>query len=169
MTIVTITEKKNEIFLRKKTELFDFNAHSKKEIQELVNNMRKIMIEANGIGLAANQIGLKYRVFVARVPEASGKMKFYAIFNPKIERLSKDVKILTEGCLSVPGILGEVPRAEKVLLSGFDKFGKPVKIKAWGLLAHIFQHEMDHLGGTLFIDKAIKIHESNESQDHEIS
>ncbi|MDP1688999.1 MAG: peptide deformylase [bacterium] len=154
MPIITITEKKDENFLRKKTELFDFNAHSKKEIQELVTNMRKIMIAANGIGLAANQIGLKFRIFVARVPEANGKMKFYAIFNPKIERFSKDTKILSEGCLSVPGILGEVPRAGKVVLSGFDKFGKPIKIKAWGLLAHIFQHETDHLGGMLFIDKA---------------
>ena len=159
MKIVTINNKKDEKFLRQKTVPFNFYTYTKNEIEELVKNMRKTMIEANGIGLAANQIGLDFRVFVARVPETNGKMKFYAIFNPKLKRASGETKKLSEGCLSVPEIYGEVERSLKVVLTGYNKHGKPLKIKAWGLLAHIFQHETDHLNGTLFIDKAKKLYD----------
>lgn len=159
MSILVISNKKEDILLRQKTIPFVFNEHSKKEIQELVNKMRKIMIEANGIGLAANQIGFNFQMFVARAPDNDGKMKFYSIFNPKLTKTDGDDLILSEGCLSVPRILGDVKRARKVILTGFDKSGKPIKIKAWGLLAHIFQHETDHLNGTVFIDKAIKTYD----------
>lgn len=157
--ILTIAQKKDEKILRQKVVPLDFNAHTKKEIVELVKNMRQTMIHANGIGLAANQIGLNYSIFVARAPEKNGHMKFYAVFNPKLERVSAQNRGLSEGCLSVPGVFGEVDRSLKVTLTGFDKLGKPLKIKAWGLLAHIFQHEVDHLNGTLFIDKAKKIYD----------
>src|SRR4051812_34478621 len=144
--VYVVTDKKEEKFLRKKTAEFNFKEFTKRDIQELISNMKRIMRLANGIGLSANQIGLNYRVFVAEVPDADGSgNKFYTVFNPKIEKTSGDKPLLEEGCLSVPGRYGQVERWERVTLSGLDRYGKPLKIKAWGLLAHVFQHETDHL------------------------
>ena len=109
--------------------------------------MRRIMQEADGIGLSANQIGLNMKIFVAKVEN-----KFYAIFNPEIIQSSKETVNLDEGCLSIPSVYGIVKRPEKVTLKGYDQNGKSVKIKAWGFLARVFQHEVDHLNGKLFID-----------------
>jgi peptide deformylase len=156
--ILLVQHKKEEKFLRKKTADFDFKKFTKREINDLVVRMRRVMRAANGIGLSANQIGLDYNVFVAEVPDPQGGMKFYAIFNPRIEKTGGKTLVREEGCLSIPGKYGEVERMEKITLSGFDKSGKPIKIKAWGLLAHIFQHETDHLNGMLFIDRAKKVY-----------
>ena len=158
--ILVVNDKKEEKFLRKKTVDFDFKKFTKKEVVQLVARMRRIMHTASGIGLSANQIGLDFNMFVAEIPDVdNGGMKFYAIFNPKTEKKSEDVAVFEEGCLSIPGKWGYVPRAERVTLSGFDKSGKAVKIKAWGLLAHVFQHETDHLQGKLFIDRTKKVFE----------
>jgi peptide deformylase len=134
------------------------------DIRVLIERMRKAMQEANGIGLSANQIGLPYRVFVARVPNSQGNLKSYAIFNPEIEKIGSEKALLEEGCLSVPGIYGHVERAKQVLLRGYDRNGRPVKIKAWGILSHVFQHEVDHLNGIVFIDKAKELHEAPVSE-----
>ena len=158
--IWVIADKKEEKFLRKKTVAFDFKKFTKKDITQLVARMRKIMHAANGIGLSANQIGLDFSMFVAEVPDVdNGGTKFYTIFNPKIEKRREDGALREEGCLSIPGKWGYVPRSERITLSGLDKNGKPVKIKAWGLLAHVFQHETDHLQGKLFIDRTKKVFE----------
>ncbi len=154
MNIVTNSEKNNDKFLRQKTVDFDFSKFSKKEINELIQEMKKTMIAANGIGLSANQIGLKWKVFVAQVPASEGDSKFYALFNPSIIKTSEDGVLYEEGCLSVPGKYGEVKRPRYIIVKAQDKKGRPVKIKAWGLLARVFQHEIDHLNGGLFIDKA---------------
>jgi peptide deformylase len=163
--IWVIGNKKEEKFLRKKTVDVDFEKFKKKDIADLVSHMRRVMRAANGVGLSANQIGLNLNMFVAEVPDVDkGGTKFYALFNPKIEKKSDETGIFEEGCLSIPGKWGYVSRAERVTLSGFDKNGKPVKIKAWGLLAHVFQHETDHLQGKLFIDRTKKVfdHEKGE-------
>jgi len=110
------------------------------------------MHEWHGIGLAATQIGRNEAFFVAQPPQG----KFYAVFNPKITKTEDKPILMEEGCLSVPDQYGEVSRYEKLILEGQNQNGKPVKIKAWGLLAHIFQHETDHLSGTLYIDKTKK-------------
>lgn len=162
--ILTIDDKKKEKFLRKKTVPFDFTKFSKKDITELVAKMRRTMHMANGIGLSANQIGLDFNVFVAEVPDAKGGMKFYAIFNSTLEKLGKEKALFEEGCLSVPGKYGEVERSERVTVSGFDKNGKAIKIKAWGLLARVFQHEIDHLNGKLFIDRAKKVFDVEQTE-----
>jgi peptide deformylase len=141
-----------EKFLRKKVAAFDFSSMSYKQITELTRDMRRIMREANGVGLSANQIGLPYAVFVAEVQGEKGP-KFYSVFNPKIEKANSEKVTMEEGCLSVPGTYGDMTRAAKVTLLGQDAKGRPVKIKAWGLLARVFQHETDHLSGALFIDK----------------
>ncbi|MGC9603518.1 MAG: peptide deformylase [Minisyncoccia bacterium] len=152
--ILKIENKKNEKFLRQKTEKFNFKEHSPKEIRALVKSMRETMKKADGVGLSANQIGLPLRLFVAQVPDAQGKPKFYAVFNPEITKISKEMEILEEGCLSVPEIWGPVERHYRLTLTGEDMNGKKLKIKAWGLLARVFQHELDHLNGGLFTDKA---------------
>ena len=156
--IFTIENKKEGKILRKKTEDFDFKRFSRAEITQIINRMRKAMHLAHGIGLSANQIGLPYKMFVAEVPSPDAGKKFYAIFNPVIEKTSGEKIKVEEGCLSVPGMRGYLERHERVVLTGFDKNGKPLKIKAWGLLAHVFQHEVDHLNGKLFIDRTKDIH-----------
>ena len=169
--ILTIENKSEEKFLRKKTADFDFSKFTKKETQDLVVKMRKAMKAAVGIGLSANQIGLDFQMFVAEVPSIAGKKsrapKFYAIFNPKIIKSSKEKSPMEEGCLSVPKIYGDVERPEKITLVGFDKNQKEIKIKAFGILAKIFQHEVDHLNGILFIDKAKNLHTYENSEQKE--
>ncbi len=152
--ILTIDNKKEEKFLRRKPADFDFQKFSRKEIKELISKMKRAMHAAHGIGLSANQIGLDFKFFIAEVPNEKGGSKFYAIFNSKTEKASSEKVLFEEGCLSVPLTYGAVERPTRIVLSGFDKNGKPIKIKAWGLLARVFQHEMDHLNGLLFIDKA---------------
>ncbi len=117
-------------------------------IRRLVEDMAAIMRESSGLGLAANQIGVLQKVFVYDDGTELG-----VLINPKIVSASGE-QIGVEGCLSVPGLQGEVKRADEVVVKGTDLNGKTVKVKAQGLLARIFQHEMDHLNGTLFIDRA---------------
>ena len=158
----------DEKVLRGKTKKFSFSSKgepifegkqfSRAEFSKLVLTMRKVMKQANGIGLSANQIGLPYRMFVAQVPTIQGDQKFYTVLNPEIEKDGKEKVEQEEGCLSVVGTYGLVERPERVTLRGFDRNGKTVKIKAWGLLARVFQHEVDHLEGKLFIDKAKGLH-----------
>lgn len=152
--IVTIEKKADEAFLRTKTIPFDFAKFKKKELQDLIRMMRVTMKKADGVGLSANQIGRKERFFVAQVPDSQNRPRFYAIFNPQITKMSEELATIEEGCLSVPLAYGQTPRAYRVTLEGYDMNNKKIKIKAWGLLARVFQHEVDHLDGKLFIDRA---------------
>ena len=112
---------------------------------------------ANGLGLAAPQIGVSERVIVVDVPDQSedesGAATRVALVNPEIVR-AKGEQLGPEGCLSVPGFYGEVRRASQVTVKGQDVQGKDVRLKAEGLLARALQHEIDHLEGVLFIDLA---------------
>ncbi|MDP3729730.1 MAG: peptide deformylase [bacterium] len=148
-----INNKKELKLLRKKVALFDFKKHTKKDIDALLKKMRTIMHESYGVGLSANQIGIDMHVFVAHV-----EGKFYAVFNSALTKISDDAVTFEEGCLSVPEVFGAVARPDKVTLEGYDKSGKKIKIRAWGLLARVFQHEIDHLNGTVFIDKATDLY-----------
>jgi peptide deformylase len=160
-SIVTIAQKSGEDFLRTKTIPFDFSQYSKEEISALVLHMKKMMRLAHGIGLSANQIGLPWRVFVAEIQDTNGNMKFYSVFNPIVERVSDARVAFEEGCLSVPRKFGPVERPREIIIRCHNKFGKPLKIKAWGMLARVFQHEIDHLDGALFIDKASHTRDTN--------
>lgn len=151
--IWTINNKKEEEILRKKLADFDFNKYSKQEIRDLIKKMREVMKKANGVGLSANQIGIDARVFVAQSDK-----KFYAVFNPKLIKISSEKVFIEEGCLSVPEMYGSVERSDKVTLVGYDINNKKIKIKAWGLLARVFLHEIDHLNGHVFTEKARDIH-----------
>ena len=158
MELHTIHKPEQNKILRTKCAPFDFAKHDKKELKALVKDMRKKMHEWHGVGLAATQIGLKESFFVAQTPNG----KFYAIFNPRITKTEEPI-LLEEGCLSVPDRYGEIERYDKVTLEGQDQNGKPIKVKAWGLLAQVFQHETDHLHGALYIDKAKRHYEYPES------
>ena len=117
-------------------------------LKKMAAEMLDVMHEANGAGLAANQVGSLYRFFVYDDGTVSG-----ALINPEIVAATGE-QIGAEGCLSFPGLWGEVRRADEVVIKGLNIKGKPVKITAKGFLARIFQHELDHLNGTLFIDRA---------------
>lgn len=152
MDLVTVDSKESQILRQRMTD-FNFDALNRRELRQLVQVMRRVMKKNQGIGLSANQIGLNSNFFVAEVDN-----KFYAVFNPKIEKVYGEEISLEEGCLSIPQKFGLVPRAEKLTLTGLDINGKKIKIKAWGLLARVFQHEVDHLHGKLFIDKCSDVH-----------
>lgn len=117
-------------------------------IQQLIDNMIETMYEAVGVGLAAPQVFVSKRLFVYDVGDGAE-----ALINPEIvERDGEEVGV--EGCLSIPRLQGDVLRAQKVVVTGLNRRGRPVKIPAEGYLARVFQHEIDHLNGRLFIDLA---------------
>ena len=132
-------------------------------IKQVVDDMVATMRQESGLGLAANQIGILQRIFVYDDGTGLG-----VLINPKIVS-AKGEQIGVEGCLSVPGLQGEVVRAEEVVVKGMDLSGKNLKVKADGLLARIFQHEIDHLDGILFIDRADPdtLHYVSEAEDAE--
>ena len=117
-------------------------------LERLVNDMRETMREAPGVGLAAPQIGESVRVLVAEYEEQQ-----VALVNPEIVKASQEQELGTEGCLSIPGYVGDnVPRALAVTVKARDPKGKEIRIKADGWFARILQHEIDHLDGVLYID-----------------
>lgn len=117
-------------------------------LKRLTEDMKRVMRENEGVGLAANQIGRLKRIFVASVEDEE-----YAIVNPVIEERSEVAEKGIEGCLSIPETRVEVERSCAVTVSGKDPSGTPVRIEAEGLLARIFQHEIDHLDGVLILDR----------------
>jgi peptide deformylase len=114
--------------------------------RRLIDDLVQTMDQADGLGLAAPQIGVGKRVVVCRDED-----RVLALVNPRIEaRRGRETGV--EGCLSMPGLQGNVPRAKVVTVSGLDRAGRTVSYEADGLLARVFQHEIDHLNGALFID-----------------
>ena len=116
-------------------------------IRRLIDDMVKTMQQSNGVGLAAPQIGVPLRIAVLQMP---GEEPF-AIINPEIVKRSGD-RVVMEGCLSVPGYQGEIKRSSSVTVKGLDEQGKPLRIKADGLLAQALEHEIDHLNGVLYLE-----------------
>jgi peptide deformylase len=143
-------------------------------LQRLIDDMIETMRAAPGVGLAAPQIGISQQLIVVEYAE-EGKgedtppkePKLYVLVNPEITRTSKETVVEIEACLSVPGYAGEVERFETVTIKGQNRHGKPLRLKAKGWLARIFQHEIDHTNGTLYIDRASKVWRIEESQDQE--
>lgn len=118
-------------------------------LQELIEDMFDTMYDANGVGLAAPQIGINLSLSVVDV--IGDKKQQLVLANPEIIQSIGQVEY-QEGCLSVPGAYDTVIRAEKVTIKAQDRFGKPFEMDAEGLLAECFQHEIDHLNGKLFVD-----------------
>ena len=116
-------------------------------IQQLIDDMVETMQQANGVGLAAPQVGVSLRVAVLQMPDEEP----VAIVNPEIIKRDGEQEV-TEGCLSIPGYFGELKRSASVTVKGRDRQGKAIRIKATGLMAEALEHEIDHLNGTLYID-----------------
>jgi peptide deformylase len=131
------------------------------ELQTLIDDMVETMRAEPGVGLAANQVGVPQRVIVVEYAEDDSKedapLKLFAVVNPDFSRVSQEMVVGTEGCLSIPGYVGNVERHEAVTVKGHNRRGQSVTIKAKGWLARIFQHELDHLNGVLFVDRADQI------------
>lgn len=151
--IITVPDK---ILRGKARKVTSFGA----ELQTLIDDMVDTMRVAPGVGLAAPQVNAPLRVIVVEFNESEDEEtppKLYMVVNPKITRFSSDQDFGTEGCLSLPRIVGDVERPISVTVKGFNRRGQPLKIKASGWLARIFQHEVDHLDGVLFVDRADKV------------
>ncbi|MBI4202964.1 MAG: peptide deformylase [Chloroflexi bacterium] len=132
-------------------------------VQRLADDMIDTMHQEGGVGLAAPQVGVLLRLIVIELPEEDEEARVY--INPEVVEAQGERRV-EEGCLSVPGYRGYVLRSESVRMKALDRHGKPVKVKADGLLAQALEHEIDHLNGILFIDH-IKAHEDLWKLDQE--
>jgi peptide deformylase len=130
------------------------------EIRKLVDDMAESMYAADGIGLAAVQIGVPKRVIVIDLDQKEGKKNPRAFINPKILWASEEMAVFEEGCLSVPEIWDDVERPARIKAEYLDLDGKRVELEADGMLATCLQHEMDHLNGVLFIDHLSRLKRS---------
>lgn len=157
MSTLEIVTLPNEILRQKARQVTTFDD----ELQTLIDNMIETMRAANGVGLAAPQIGLPLRLAVIETlperdeagEEIEGSRDLYVIVNPEIVWESRDEVTGIEGCLSIPGYLGEVYRATAIRVRAQDRHGKKIKLRLKDWDARIFQHEIDHLNGVLYIDK----------------
>ena len=146
-------------------------------LQTLIDDMIETMRLEPGVGLAANQVGVSKRLAVIEYAEplpedappdaVPPKPKSYVLINPEITARSEEMVEGTEGCLSVPGYSGRVLRHESVTVKALNRKGQPIKVKPHGWLARIFQHEIDHLDGVLFIDKALEVWPNRREQETE--
>jgi peptide deformylase len=149
-------------------------------LQHLIDDMIETMREAPGVGLAAPQVAVSQRVAVveyapdsetaerpegAEPPRTPAQPKLYVIINPEITARSEEMEDGAEGCLSIPGYYGNVLRHKAVTVRALNRKGKPIRIKAQGWLARIFQHEIDHLDGVLFIDRASQVWKARPEDD----
>jgi peptide deformylase len=122
------------------------------ELRRIADEMLELMYESKGVGLAANQVDLPLRLFVANPTGERGSGEEYIVINPEIQR-PKGSETAEEGCLSLPGLHGEVIRPKSVRVSAFDIKGNPIEGTLEGFIARVFLHEIDHLDGTLFFDR----------------
>ena len=156
MTVKTILTEPNQILrqISKPVEKIG------KEEQQLMNDMLDTMYSANGIGLAAIQIGVPKRIIVMDLSKDENKKEPRYFVNPVIKDKDTSKSTYEEGCLSVPNQFAEIDRPKKCVVEYLDYYGKKKILKAEGLLATCIQHEMDHLEGILFIDYLSKLKKS---------
>jgi peptide deformylase len=160
MAIRKIITTENPILRQKAKKVHRFDP----SLQKLVDDMFETMHTAGGVGLAGPQIAQSIRVFVAEYEDHK-----IAVFNPEIVKAEGE-EIGPEGCLSIPGYVGEnIRRSAKVLVKGQDVRGKPIRLPAEGWFARIVQHEIDHLDGVLFIDRLDRPEDLREVTDEEIA
>lgn len=146
------------------------------ELRQLAADMVDTMRAAPGVGLAAPQVGFSQRVIVVEYAEPPDDPQaepitpaLFRLVNPEITRRSPETNLGNEGCLSIPGYYGEVERHQAVTLRGFTPEGEPTQIEAEGWLARIFQHEVDHINGILFTDRATRVWKLEEDETGEVS
>jgi peptide deformylase len=135
--------------------------------QQLIDDMFETMYDAPGIGLAAPQINVGKRIFVVDLGEPEEKHTGPLVFiNPKFTKVEGEI-VSIEGCLSVPGKIGDLPRHERVVCSALDRNGRRFEVEATELYGRCLQHEMDHLDGVLYIDKAQNIRDAVTDEEKE--
>ncbi|HAM39682.1 MAG: peptide deformylase [Elusimicrobia bacterium RIFOXYC2_FULL_34_12] len=147
MAIMQIKKYPEEILRKKTDEITKING----DILKLAKDMLETMYFFSGVGLAANQVGISKSIFVSDI-KPEGKKNPIIVINPRITS-SKGGVYSEEGCLSLPGIAAEVKRSKTIRLLGLNTAGKEIDLEVEGLLARIFQHEIDHLNGNVFIDR----------------
>ena len=162
MTLRKIVTLPEPVLRRKARTITTFD----KKLQTLIDDMIETMREAPGVGLAAPQVNVSERLIVVEYveeqeEEAEGQpekpKKLFVLINPEIVKSSAETLMGVEGCLSIPNLVGEVERHAVIQVKGLNRHGKPTKVKAEGWLARIFQHEIDHLNGILFPDRATRV------------
>jgi peptide deformylase len=152
--------------LRKVAKKVDFKEIHDPLFQQLIDDMFETMYKAPGVGLAAPQVNVSKRMFVIDVQDDEHDPE--VVINPKIELAEEELE-LTEGCLSVPGYVGEITRFRRVAVSGLDRDGNKIRLEGDGLFAQCLQHEIDHLNGVLYIDKAKNVRKAETEEEQEIA
>lgn len=153
MAIREIKRYPEKVLKEKATPVTDIDG----DVQKLIDDMIETMYAAPGIGLAAPQVGVSKRIIVIDVSvKETEKTPLLVLINPEIIRTEGEIES-EEGCLSIPGYITIVKRAERVLVSGLNRDGKEILIEGEGLLSRALQHEIDHLNGILFIDRISSI------------
>jgi peptide deformylase len=175
-TIVTLPD---PVLRRKARPVSTFD----KKLQMLIDDMIETMRDAPGVGLAAPQVGIGERLIVVEyaeppAPDPSSsngeeepetvKPKLYVMVNPEIVKTSEETELGVEGCLSIPGLVGEVERFSMVQVKGLNRRGQPMKVKAEGWLARIFQHEIDHVNGVVFPDRATRVWKPEPDEEEDL-
>jgi peptide deformylase len=139
------------------------------DLQVLIEDMIETLHDAPGVGLAAPQVGVSQRVVVVEYAEddeeEDSPKKLYVAVNPEIIQPSEETELGIEGCLSIPGLVGEVDRHTAITIKAQNRRGQPLKIKASGWLARIFQHEIDHLDGIVYTDRATRVWKPREGEE----
>ncbi|HPP61719.1 MAG TPA: peptide deformylase [Anaerolineales bacterium] len=161
MTLRTIVTLPDPVLRRKARAVTAFD----KTFQTLVDDMIETMRDAPGVGLAAPQVGVSERLIVVEYyenekseeAEDEARKKVWVMVNPEIVKASSEKVTGVEGCLSIPNLVGEVERHEAIHVKGLNRRGQPMRVKASGWLARIFQHEIDHINGVVFTDHATRV------------
>ena len=161
MSVLQIIQPDNLILRRPAARVNDFGLG----LQNLIDDMLDTMVDACGAGLAGPQVAQSLRIILARLPDDEDSQekygedagKLYIVVNPKIIRRSDEMAAGVEGCLSLPGLLGDVERHQSIEINGQDRDGRPIRLAASGWLARVFQHEIDHLDGILYVDIATRV------------
>ncbi len=171
MALRTIVTLPDPVLRRKARAVTKFD----KDLQTLIDDMIDTMRDAPGVGLAAPQVGVSERVIVveyyeneeAEEAEDEAKKKVWALVNPEIVKASEELVMGVEGCLSIPVLVGEVERHDALQIKALNRHGQPTKLKVQGWLARIFQHEIDHLNGVLYTDRATKVWQPQTEEEKE--
>jgi peptide deformylase len=165
MTLRQIVTLPEPVLRRKAKPITKFD----KDLQTLIDDMIETMRDAPGVGLAAPQVNVAQQLAVIEYsddeedegtdeePKPSKPKQLFILVNPEIVKASEEKVMGIEGCLSIPGLVGEVERHEAIQVKALNRHGKPVKLKVDGWMARIFQHEIDHLNGVLFTDLATRV------------
>jgi len=156
--------------LREKAQYIEPSDIGSKKIQNIIEHMHRILKTQNdGVAIAAPQIGESYQIFVvAPFIFEEYEQEHLVYINPVITNVSKKTKMMHEGCLSCRWKVGDVERNLKATVEAYDEHGEKFIESADGLLAHIFQHEIDHLHGVLFVDKAEKLRDMTQEEVDEV-